>query len=379
MSAAVPVRVLFTCTGVGVINRGIESFFREAFDGLAGRGDIDAVLLKGAGDTRCGEIAIPCLPRTGRLAAAAGALIGRSAYVAEQLSSLPAVVIHLRRFKPDVVFYSDANLGFQLFRWRKQIGVPFRLLFSNGGPCRPPFNRTDAVHQVNPFHRDEALAAGEPSSRHPMVPYGIHVVDLLPPRPEERRQIRKRLGMPVDRPVVLSVGWISREHKRMDYLIDEIARLPEPRPFVQMLGAMDDSSRAIVELATRRLGPSGFSARSVAYTDVGEYYRSADLFALASLKEGFGRVYLEALMHGLPVVAHRNPVTSYVTGAHGTLRDLSREGELASAVAETLRTPLRPAEMRVRWSDVRARFDWNRLAPRYAEMFRAVAASPVVH
>ena len=30
------IRVLFSCTGVGVFNRGIESFFREAFDGLRG-------------------------------------------------------------------------------------------------------------------------------------------------------------------------------------------------------------------------------------------------------------------------------------------------------------------------------------------------------
>ena len=31
-------RVLFCCSGVGILNRGIETFFREAVDGFAGIG-----------------------------------------------------------------------------------------------------------------------------------------------------------------------------------------------------------------------------------------------------------------------------------------------------------------------------------------------------
>ena len=47
---------------------------------------------------------------------------------------------------------------------------------------------------------------------------------------------------------------------------------------------------------------------------------------LASLREGFGRVYLEALMNGLPVVAHRNEVTEFVLGEEGYLIDLLQVG-----------------------------------------------------
>ena len=44
-----PLRVLFSCTGVGIMNRGIESFFREAFDNLHTLDGVEAWLLKGAG------------------------------------------------------------------------------------------------------------------------------------------------------------------------------------------------------------------------------------------------------------------------------------------------------------------------------------------
>jgi hypothetical protein len=136
-----PLRVLFCCTGVGVLNRGIESFFREAFDNLHATPGLEARLVKGAGPPSELERVVRCIPRTSALAAAIGAVAGRNAYVAEQWSSFLPAVHEIRRFRPAVVFYSDANLGFLLYRLRRWIGVRYRLLFSNGGPCTPPFVR----------------------------------------------------------------------------------------------------------------------------------------------------------------------------------------------------------------------------------------------
>src|SRR5216684_7123544 len=270
-----PTKVLFCCTGVGIFNRGIESFFREAFDGLTASPDLDTWLIKGRGKPGERELPAWCLPRTRRPARWVGRIIRRDSYVAEQLSSFPFVVHQIRRLRPDVVFYSDSNLGFQLFRWRKQIGVRFRLLFSNGGPCRPPFDRTDFVHQVAPYYLDQAVQVGEPVAKHFVVPYGISVCASPVFDERSRRMDRERLGIPVDRAVVLTVGWISRIHKRMHYLVEELARLPTPRPFLQMLGAMDESSREVIDLAERLLGRDNFSARSVPYNEVFDYYRSA--------------------------------------------------------------------------------------------------------
>ena len=251
--------------------------------------------------------------------------------------------------------------------------LPFRLLFSNGGPCHPPFDRTDCVHQIAPIFCDEALRAGESAERHFLVPYGIKMCEAPVIDPAARQTLRARHHLPLDRPVVLSVGWISRTHKRMDYLVEEVARLPQPRPFVQMLGAMDDSSREVVEHAQQLLGRDGFSARSVSYDEVSDYYRTADVFALSSLQEAFGRVYVEALMYGLPVIAHRHPVMEYVLGGEGWLGDLNRPGVLAQLLAERLRQPSDAEAAQRRWRSVRDRFDWPVLSPAYLEMFRVVA------
>jgi len=368
------IKVLFCCTGVGIFNRGIESFFRESFDGLKdAMPGIECRLIKGAGPSSDREKTVWCLPRTGKLAEFLGRLIRRNAYVAEQLSSFPAVVLQIRKFKPDVIFYSDSNLGFQLYFKRKFIGVPFKLLFSNGGPIHAPFVRTDYVHQVAPLYFNDAIKAGEPQDKHFMVPYGIDAGP--PPRidAEQKEQIRRNLGLPVERPIVLSVGWIAKQHKRMDYLIREVAAMPAPRPFLQLLGAIDEESAEIIELGNLLLGPENFSVKSVPYSQVGDYYQAADCFVLASLKEGFGRVYLEALKHGLPTIAHRFPVMDFVLGDVGIQGDLSREGELRNLLSEALARPMNEGDSLRRWENVKNRFSWKVLAPEYAAMFRQIS------
>ena len=386
----------------GIINRGIESFFREAFDGLRGTDGLDITLCKGRGEPKPDERVLWNLPRNGRVAQMLGATVRRNGYVVEQLSTFPSMVRAIRRERPDVIFYSDSNLGFQLgmccwcrsnpstsepvgqeidgladaFRWRKWIGIPFKLLFSNGGPCRPPFDRTDCVHQVAPFYLEEALRAGELPEKHFQVPYGIRV----PAKPSEpcaasKLALRSRLGLPENSPVVLSVGWIHPEHKRMGYVIQEVARLPHPRPFLQLLGATDPNSREIVRLGAQLLGSDGFAVASVPYDKVMDYYRAADCFVLASLREGFGRVYLEAIMHGLPVIAHRHSVMEYVIGDEESLKDLSQPGALAAALKGVLSEIQSKAAMRRRWASVRDRFGWDVLRTQYLEMFRRCAAS----
>ncbi len=198
-------RIFFSCSGVGIIDRGIEVFFREAFDQLLGTDGLDITLYKGAGEEKSNERVLWNVPRTDRMARLLGACIRRNSYVAEQLSTFPSMVRAIRGHRP--------------VRWRKQIGVPFRLLFSNGGPCHPPFDRTDYVHQVAPFYIKEALDAGESPDRHRMVPYGINVPDGPPDRGENiRRELRRKLGLPEDRPIILSVrsGWITLSVKSRD-------------------------------------------------------------------------------------------------------------------------------------------------------------------
>ena len=365
-----PLKVFFSCSGVGIIDRGIETFFREAFDGLRDTEDLDITLYKGAGEEKPDERVLWNVPRTGGIARFLGACICRNSYVAEQLSTFPSMVRGIRKHQPDIIFYSDSNLGFQLFRWRKWIGAPFRLLFSNGGPCNPPFPRTDYVHQVTPYHLDRAVAAGVSPDLQRMVPYGISVPAGAPDvSTPARRIVRGQLRLPLDRQIILSVGWIAAQQKRMDYVVNELAQLPVPRPYLVLLGSIDEESDMVLDLARAKLGTENFTARSMPHTQIADYYRAADIFVLGSLQEGFGRVFLEALVHGLPVIAHDHAVMRFVIGGHGRLADLSKPGALSEQLRFALPTPNTPEAAAERRESVRQRFNWPVLAPQYRDMF----------
>ena len=100
-----------------------------------------------------------------------------------------------------------------------------------------------------------------------------------------------------------------------------------------------------------------------------ELEHAADLFVLASLQEGFGRVFLEALIYGLPVIAHDHPVMRFVLGSEGTFGDLSTPGVLAALIREKWDGEDSAADAIRRREMIRARFSWAVLAPQYRQMF----------
>jgi 1,2-diacylglycerol 3-alpha-glucosyltransferase len=360
------------------MNRGIETFFRECFDGLhphAEAAGIKLELIKGGPlPSSVDEHRVWCLPRTGLAARTLGKLTRRNGYVVEQMSFLPGVIRRIRRDKPQIILSSDGDMGRWLHHLRRRIGVPFRFIYSNGAPMMAPFGYCDHVQQVTPFYLQAAIDAGEKPLRHSMVPYGIRVPQGdIQFDPQKRAAARRELQLPVDRQIVLSVGWIAAFHKRMDYLIDEIASLAPPRPYLVMLGAMDEQTPRILRQAREKLGDENFAARSVPYEQVSQYYQAADVFTLCSLREGFGRVYLEALMYGLPCAVHDHPVMRWVLGSEGAFDDFSTSGNLARILKELLAQEPNSAAMSRRRQSVRERFDWNNLAPSYFEMFRKAA------
>lgn len=376
-----PLKVYLICTGVGIMNRGIESFFRECFDGLhpfAAASGIHLHLLKSKGPFADDELRVWSLPRTGFAAKAIGKVIHRNSYVVEELSSLPGIIRRIRRGRPDVILYSDSDMARRLYRYRHRIGVPYRLVYSNGAPLKPPFTNCDFVQQLAPFYVDQALAVGDDPRRQALVPYGFTIPTGTGDfQPDFRKSVRRSLGLPLDRPTVLSVGNIDAHHKRMNYLVDEVASLPRPHPFVVLLGAMDDKSPHLIADARQKLGEENFVARSVPYEQVFQYYQAADCFTLCSLAEGFGRVYVEACMHGLPCAAHNHPVMKFVLGDEGTFGDFNKPGGLVPILRDLLARGLDPREMERRRESMRRRFSWQSLAPSYFEMFRAAAALPM--
>jgi 1,2-diacylglycerol 3-alpha-glucosyltransferase len=369
-----PVRVLIACPGLGLEMRGFERAAREWFDALRTSPDLDVWLVKGHGRPADRELRAATVPRSAWVSRAAGRALGRRDFWLEEVLFAATLQRSLARLDPEVVMLSELSLAAGVGRLRRLTRRQFRILLSNGAPARPPFPYgVDHVQQLTPFVAELALEAGMAPERQTVLPYALSIPDRLdPPSAAARAELRRGLRLPIDRTILLSAGAINAGHKRMDYLVREVAALGEGRPFLLLLGARDAETPAVLKLAEELLGPEGFTARTVPLHEMAGYYRVADAFALASLIEGFGLVYAEALAHGLPVLAHDFPTARFVLAGLGKLGDLTRPGALAEQFAELGEADSVERRGRERHQSVHERFSWSALLPRYVEMIRRV-------
>ena len=145
-----------------------------------------------------------------------------------------------------------------------------------------------------------------------VVRNGVDTARHRPPRDAaERDRDRLRFGWS-DRFVCLTVGGVE-PRKGSITLIDAFARvrqvLASRKPLLVIAGGATlfdyrhERERFAARLAELGCAEDVHLTGTISDAELAAYYRSADVFAFPSLKEGFGLAALEAQASGLPVVA----------------------------------------------------------------------------
>ncbi|MFM6861231.1 MAG: glycosyltransferase family 4 protein [Dolichospermum sp.] len=361
-------KVFLICSGLGNVNRGFESFTQECFNALSQVPELDIILFKGGGESKKRQIVLWNFPRHSWLGINLGKFFKKDPYYIEQASFTLSLLPYIFQQKPDVIYFSDGTIGNILWHWRKRTAQSYKLVLSNGGPISPPFERWDHIQQVAPTHLQAAIEAGEPLEKQSLVPYGINMdAELKILSIADKAALRRKLELPDNLPIILSVAAINKSHKRLDYLIREIAQLPKPRPYLLMLGQIEAESAEIVALANELLEPDKFQIKTVASDQVVNYYQVADAFVLSSLGEGFGRVFVEAMSYGLPCIAHDYDVARFVLKDEGYFGNFELPGSLASLIPNVLNQNNDDSKLR-RHQSVYERFSWDKIRSKYVDM-----------
>jgi glycosyltransferase involved in cell wall biosynthesis len=238
---------------------------------------------------------------------------------------------------------------------------------------------------VSPSLTNACQAAGLPPSRIREIPNGVNLQRFRPATPGERSEIRRSLGLPLDSPVILFVGFFSRE-KQPHVLFDAWLRLRQRRvtatlvfvgaassPYFEVDSELADQMRTQAQQAGA-LDRLVFAAPTPRIDD---YYRCADVFALPSSREGLPVALLEAMATGLPAVASR------LHGSTDTIVDDGHTGVLvtpgdAAALAHALEQVLTNRESAAAMGGaarrrIEADFSAERTAHGWLDAYRTVA------
>jgi teichuronic acid biosynthesis glycosyltransferase TuaC len=143
--------------------------------------------------------------------------------------------------------------------------------------------------------KDELVALGVPGSRVTMLRNGV---DLEKFQSTDRAAMRAKFGL--DGPTLLSVGWLI-ERKGHHLVIGALPFLPRHSLLVVGEGPERDALKQLaidlrVADRVRFLG-------QIPHDQLAEIYSGADALVLASSREGWPNVLLEAMACGTPVVA----------------------------------------------------------------------------
>lgn len=171
------------------------------------------------------------------------------------------------------------------------------------------------------LHNMDGVVAPSERVKETLTRYGVTIpmriiptgVDLTAINENPRRDVRKELGIDSNEKVILTLSRVAAE-KKIDQILDVLPTVLEVEPNVKFVIAGDGPDVQPLKDQVARLSLEDYVifAGSVEHSDVGNYYRMADLFVSASDTETQGLTYIEALAAGTKCVVYSTDYTEHV-------------------------------------------------------------------
>jgi len=209
---------------------------------------------------------------------------------------------------------------------------------------------------------------GIPDEKICCIPNGVDAKKFYP---VPKEQARRELGLP-NRRTVLSVGNLT-DNKGFDLVIKSLRILVERfhEKDVQLAIVGDGPYRSQLEktISSCKLDGRVHMVGSVAHDKLRFWYSGADVFCLASNREGWPNVLLESLACGTPVVA--TPVGGIPEIISSENVGLLSERD-QSKIAEAIRAALKKSWCSEEIVEYAKRFTWEQTALAVLDVFDSV-------
>ncbi len=418
-----PMKIAIASSGLGHVARGIETWALDSANALHRQGCDVTLFAAGAVESEASVVVVPCIRRRTHLSDLIVKLLPsftwrwglQSGYGIEQLTFWRHLKKHLNRGQYDVLHIQDPMIADLCRKDRAAGRVSAKEILAHGTEEPLEFlSHFDYLQHLAPWHLEQALkqlegegkiikgkmitpsieslnhsAQNNSASLYPFWTALPNFIDTELYRPvrdvEEKRTLRRKLGIPEDAFVLGTAAAIKKHHKRIDYLIREFAQFYREREGRMILGQNDlgESSEWHVasDIRIPSSRPSGAGANDSAQNDsaflviagsrqndtaalqalaeelcpgrimflinhpheqMPDLLRCFDAFVLTSIFEMMPIALLEAIGTGLPVITNRHPVLEWMGGAGGIRPDMGQDGALSATLTaitpETIET-----------------------------------------
>jgi len=222
-----------------------------------------------------------------------------------------------------------------------------RMVYATTG--RAMFRKATGIVVYNANVRDFVLGRGVADERLVYKHNGIDTQFFLPVGEVDKLALRKRYGVPPDRPVVLFLGRLVPK-KGFQFVVD--ASSPDHTTLIVGSGSVPGSMSGERDVVF--FGPASRD-------EARDLYRLSDLFVFPTTGEIFTLVMQEAMACGLPVVTSDDPGYAEYDLDRSQIEFIERDqAAVTSAIRSLLASPCRRAAMG-RYSRALAeeRFSWT--------------------
>lgn len=262
----------------------------------------------------------------------------------------------IRAYKPHIVHgavIEGITLGAVAGTWARVPGIIIE-------ETSDPVDRNWGGNLLMRIHgrlSDKVVAVSEASGRYirsvvkvkePKLQVIMNAVDRpLRPDAAATEALKTALGIQPGDWVVGSVGRLFDDHKKVSDLLRATALLKTGCPGIKLLIVGDGKDAGALKALSGELGIADRVVFAGYQGDTAPYYACMDMFALASQREAFGLVLVEAMFFGLPVVATAvgGVLDVVVDGVTGLLVGKNDPAALAEAIHALYADPGRSAAL----------------------------------
>jgi len=188
-----------------------------------------------------------------------------------------------------------------------------------------------------------------------------------------QQQLRQQLKLPTHQPVIMSTGHLI-ERKGHHLVIEAISHIPDGLLLIAGDGPEKKRLHALVE----KLGLENRVQflGSISQAELAQYYGASDVLVLASSREGWANVLLEAMACGTPVVATNIWGTPEVVTCEtaGTLTERN-VNSISNGIIKILGSTVSRAKTR----EYAEHHTWNDTSRKQYSIFNSISQPKIIH